>query len=111
MLEIKNVHVSVDGKPILKGVNMSLEIGKVNALMGPNGSGKSTLANVLMGHPKYEITKGEIIFNGEIINDLSPDERARKGFFLSFQYPSEVEGVTISNFLRAALNSHKEKKI
>ena len=111
MLEIKNLHVEVNGKEILKGVNMKLEKGKVHALMGPNGSGKSTLANVIMGHPKYKITKGGIIFNGEVINDLSPDERSKRGFFLSFQYPSEVEGVTISNFLRTAVNKHREKPI
>lgn len=108
MLEIKNLHVEIEGKEILKGVNLKLESGKVHALMGPNGSGKSTLANVIMGHPKYEITSGEIIFNGEVINDLSPDERAKKGLFLSFQYPSEIDGVTISTFLRQALNSQRK---
>ena len=107
-LEIKNLHVSIEGKEILKGVNLKLEPGKVHALMGPNGSGKSTLANVIMGHPKYEITSGEIIYNGKIINDLAPNERAKLGLFLSFQYPSEVEGVTISTFLRQALNSKKK---
>tara|TARA_Y100000310_G_C20667885_1_gene808625 strand:+ start:890 stop:1636 length:747 start_codon:yes stop_codon:yes gene_type:complete len=108
MLEIKELHVNIDDKEILKGVNLKLESGKVHALMGPNGSGKSTLANVIMGHPKYEITKGEITFNGQIINDLAPNERAKLGLFLSFQYPSEVEGVTISTFLRTALNSKKK---
>src|SRR3989344_5820509 len=111
MLEIKNLHVSVDGKPILKGVNMSLEIGKVNALMGPNGSGKSTLSNVLMGHPRYVVTKGEIIFNGKNVLDLEPNERAKLGLFLSFQYPQEIQGVTISNFLRTAINNLKGKPI
>lgn len=111
MLEIKNLHVEVDGKKILKGVNLKLEKGKVHALMGPNGSGKSTLANVIMGHPKYEITKGQIIFNGEDITESSPNERAKKGIFLSFQYPTEVSGVTISNFLRTALNNLKNEKI
>ncbi|MEK6830515.1 MAG: Fe-S cluster assembly ATPase SufC [Nanoarchaeota archaeon] len=110
MLEIKNLHVEVEGKKILKGVNLKLEKGKVHSLMGPNGSGKSTLANVIMGHPKYEITKGQIIFNGEDITNLSPNKRAKKGLFLSFQYPSEIEGVTISNFLRTALNSLRENK-
>tara|TARA_Y100000310_G_scaffold328062_1_gene395485 strand:- start:27456 stop:28196 length:741 start_codon:yes stop_codon:yes gene_type:complete len=104
-LEIKNLHVEIEGKEILKGINLTLEKGKIHALMGPNGSGKSTLANVIMGHPKYEITKGEILFNGENINELPPDERAKKGIFLSFQYPTEVSGVTISNFLRTALNN------
>lgn len=111
MLEIKNLHVEKDGKKILKGVNLKLEKGKIHVLMGPNGSGKSTLANVMMGNPKYEITEGEIIFDGEIINDLSPDERAKKGIFLSFQYPSEISGVAISAFLRTALNNLQEKKI
>lgn len=111
MLEIKNLHVNVDGKEILKGVNLILEKGKVHALMGPNGSGKSTLANVLMGNPKYEVVKGEILFNGENILDLSTEEKAKRGIFLSFQYPQEVEGVTIRNFLRTAINSLRENKI
>jgi len=104
-LQIKNLHVEIEGKEILKGVNLTLEKGKVHALMGPNGSGKSTLANVIMGHPKYKITKGEILLDGKLINDLSPNERAKKGLFLSFQYPSEVDGVKISTFLRTALNN------
>ncbi len=111
MLEIKDLHVKIEDKEILKGVNLKLESGKVHALMGPNGSGKSTLANVIMGHPKYEITKGEIIFNGQVINDLAPNERAELGLFLSFQYPSEVEGVTISTFLRQAVNSRREEPL
>ncbi len=108
MLEIKDLHVKIEDKEILKGVNLKLEPGKVHALMGPNGSGKSTLANVIMGHPKYEITKGEIIYNGQVINDMLPNERAKLGLFLSFQYPSEIEGVTISTFLRTALNGKKK---
>lgn len=111
MLEIKNLHVKIDGKEILKGINLKFEKGKINALMGPNGSGKSTLANVIMGDPKYEIIKGKILFNGEDITNLNPDQRAKKGIFLSFQYPSEIEGVTISNFLRIALNNLKNQKI
>ncbi|MCB9359245.1 Fe-S cluster assembly ATPase SufC [Candidatus Woesearchaeota archaeon] len=111
MLEIKDLHVSVEGKEILKGVSLRLENGKVHALMGPNGSGKSTLANTLMGHPKYEITEGKIVLDGEDITDLGPDERAKKGLFLSFQYPSEISGVTIPNFLRTALNSITGEKI
>lgn len=111
MLEVKNLYVEVEGKKILNGINIKLEEGKVHALMGPNGSGKSTLANVIMGNPKYEITKGEILLNGKIINDLGPDERSKLGLFLSFQYPSEIEGVTISTFLRTALNSKLEKPI
>lgn len=110
MLEIKDLHVEVDGKKILKGVNLKLEKGKVHALMGPNGSGKSTLANVIMGHPKYEITKGKILLNGEDITELPSDKRAKLGLFLSFQYPSEIEGVTISNFLRTALNNLRKEK-
>ena len=115
ILEIKDLHVSIeDGKEtkeILKGINMKLELGKVNALMGPNGSGKSTLANVIMGHPGYEVTKGKILFNGEDITKLNATERAKRGLFLSFQYPQEVSGVTISNFLRTALNALKDEKI
>ncbi len=111
MLEIKNLHVSIEGKEIIKGLNLKLEKGKVHALMGPNGSGKSTLSYVLMGHPSYKITKGQIIYNNEIINDMPSNERAKKGIFLSFQYPKEISGVTISNFLRTALNNIREKKL
>ena len=110
-LEIKDLHVEIEGKEILKGVNLKLEKGKVHALMGPNGSGKSTLANVIMGHPKYKVTKGQILFDGEDITEMSATDRARKGLFLSFQYPSEVSGVSISTFLRAALNNLREEKI
>jgi len=110
-LEIKDLHAEIGGKEILKGVNLSLELGKVNVLMGPNGSGKSTLANVLMGHPSYKVTKGNIFLNGEDITDMKADERAKRGLFLSFQYPIEVEGVSMSNFLRAALGSLKGEKI
>ena len=109
LLEIKDLHVSIEGKEILKGLNLKLELGKINALMGPNGSGKSTLANTLMGHPKYEVTRGSILYNGEDITTLGADERARKGLFLSFQYPYEIPGVTISNFLRSALNARREE--
>ena len=111
MLEIKNLHVKVEGKKILNGINLKFEKGKINAIMGPNGSGKSTLANAIMGNPKYEITKGKIFFNGEDITNLSPDKRAKKGIFLSFQNPSEIEGVTIFNFLRMAFNNSKNQKI
>ncbi len=109
ILEIKDLHAEVEGKQILKGLNLILESGKINALMGPNGSGKSTLANVLMGNKKYKITKGKIIFNGKDITDLPVDERARLGLFLSFQYPQEISGVSIPNFLRTAYNSTHEK--
>ena len=111
MLEIKNLHVEVEGKEILKGINLKFEKGKIHALMGPNGSGKSTLANVIMGNPKYKITKGKILFGGKDITKLNPNERAKKGIFLSFQNPSEIEGVTISNFLRTILNISRSKKI
>jgi len=109
-LEIKNLYVAVEGKEILKGITLTLEEGKVQALMGPNGSGKSTLAQVLMGHPKYEVTQGKILLNGEDITEAAPDERARKGLFLSFQYPKEIAGVSLSNFLRAAYNALREKR-
>lgn len=110
-LQIKNLYVNVNGKEILKGVNLNIDLGKVHALMGPNGSGKSTLANVLMGNPKYVVTKGKILLDKEDITELSADERAKKGLFLSFQYPAEITGVTMSNFLRTAYNSIKEKKL
>ncbi len=109
-LEIKNLYVSVEGKEIIKGLNLKLERGKTYALMGPNGSGKSTLSQVLMGNPKYKVS-GEIIFNGENIIDMPPEKRAKKGLFLSFQYPVEVSGVTISSFLRTAYGSIKDKKL
>jgi len=111
VLEIKNLKANIGDKEILKGVNLSLEKGKVHALMGPNGSGKSTLANVLMGHPNYEVTGGDILFNGKSILEMEADERSKEGIFLSFQYPKEVPGVTISNFLRTALNARREKKL
>ena len=107
ILELKDLKVGIGGKEILRGVTMALELGKVNALMGPNGSGKSTLANVLMGNPNYKIVSGNIIFNGEDITSIPPNERSKKGLFLSFQYPSEIPGVTIPNFLRTALNARR----
>ena len=110
-LKVKDLHVNVNGKEILKGVNLEMDLGKVHALMGPNGSGKSTLANVLMGNPKYEVTKGRILLDNEDITELRADERAKKGLFLSFQYPSEINGVTMNNFLRTAYNSVKKKKL
>ena len=111
MLQIKNLYVNHEGKEILKGVNLNLEKGKIHALMGPNGSGKTTLAYVLMGHPKYKITSGEILLNGEDLVKIGPNERAKKGLFLSFQQPIEVSGVTISNFLRQAYNSLNKGKL
>ncbi len=110
-LTIKDLYVSVDGIQILKGINLEIKSGEVNTIMGPNGSGKSTLAYALMGHPKYKIEKGQILLDGEDITSLSPDKRARKGLFLSFQYPQEVSGVTLANFIRTAVNSQKEKPI
>src|SRR3990167_4016973 len=110
-LEIKNLYVGFEGKIILKGVNLKLEPGKIHALMGPNGSGKTTLSYVLMGHTKYKIMAGQILLEGDDITKFSPDERAKRGLFLSFQAPIEVQGVTISNFLRQAYNSIKGKKL
>ena len=110
-LEIKNLHVTVNGKEILRGVNLEVNKGEIIALMGPNGSGKSTLANVLMGNPDYEITQGKIIFKDKDITNMSPTERAKLGLFLSFQYPSEIPGVSVANFLRTALNSRRRDKI
>ena len=103
LLVIDDLHVSVEGKPILNGLSLTVEAGQVHALMGPNGSGKSTLSFCLMGHPKYQITKGCIRYRGEDLAGLSPDERAKRGLFLAFQYPTAIPGVTIANFLRAAL--------
>jgi Fe-S cluster assembly ATP-binding protein len=104
-LEIRNLHVNVEDKPILKGVNLVIKQGEVHALMGPNGSGKSTLANVLMGNPAYEVTAGEIIFDGRDVLEMEPDERSRAGMFLAFQYPVSIPGVTLANFLRLAINA------
>ncbi|HWH09135.1 MAG TPA: Fe-S cluster assembly ATPase SufC [Candidatus Thermoplasmatota archaeon] len=110
-LEIQDLHVNVQGKPILKGVNLQVRRGEVHALMGPNGSGKSTLSYTLMGHPNYEITKGDVLVRGESVKDMPPDERARKGVFLAFQYPMSIPGVTVHNFLRAAYNGAKGKDL
>lgn len=105
LLKIEDLHVDVEGKPILRGLNITVEMGKVHAVMGPNGSGKSTMANVLLGHPAYEVTSGRILFKGEDITEDPPEERARKGLFLAFQYPVEVPGVSVSNFLRTAMGA------
>jgi len=107
-LEIRNLHVSVEGQPILKGVNLVVKQGEIHALMGPNGSGKSTLANTLMGHPAYEVTAGQIIFDGVDLVELETDERSRLGLFLAFQYPVAVPGVTVANFLRNAINARRK---
>jgi Fe-S cluster assembly ATP-binding protein len=106
-LEIKNLHASVEGQPILKGIDLLVRQGEVHALMGPNGSGKSTLAYSLAGHPAYEITAGDVIFDGLDLLDLAPDERSRAGLFLAFQYPIAVPGVTVANFLRQAINARR----
>lgn len=110
-LLIEDLHVSVEDKEILKGVNLEIGKGEVHALMGPNGSGKSTLSNVIMGHPKYKITKGKIFFKGEDITELSPDQRAKKGIFLAFQYPLSIPGVRIFNFLKNMLSSIRGEEI
>lgn len=110
-LRIEDLHVAVEGEEILEGVNLKVELGNVHALMGPNGSGKSTLANVLMGNPKYKVIKGRIFLDDEDITELRVDERAKRGLFMSFQYPSEITGVSINNFLRTAYNSVKSKKV
>jgi Fe-S cluster assembly ATP-binding protein len=104
-LVIEDLHVAVDDKPILRGVDLTVEPGRVHALMGPNGSGKSTLAYALAGHPRYRVTGGKVTFKGEDVLDLRPDERARLGMFLAMQYPVEVPGVSVTNFLRTAINA------
>lgn len=106
-LEIKNLHVSIEGKEILKGLTLTINQGEVHAIMGPNGTGKSTLAYTLMGHPNYTVTEGEVIFKGENVLELEPDERSRAGIFLAFQYPVAIPGVTVANFLRSALNARR----
>jgi Fe-S cluster assembly ATP-binding protein len=108
-LDIQNLHVAVEGKPILKGLSLTVRKGEIHALMGPNGSGKSTLANALMGNPKYEVTDGKILLNGEDLLELSADERGRKGLFLAFQYPTAIPGVSVANFLRMALTARRKE--
>lgn len=107
-LAIQNLHASIDGKEILKGVDLVVKQGEIQALMGPNGTGKSTLAYALMGHPNYEVTEGEVWFKGQNIVDLAPDERAHLGLFLAFQYPVAIPGVSVANFLRSAINSKRK---
>lgn len=106
-LEIRNLHVSIEDKEILKGVSLVVRQGEVHAIMGPNGTGKSTLAYTLMGHPNYAVTEGEVIFKGQNLLELEPDERSRAGIFLAFQYPVAIPGVTVANFLRSALNARR----
>lgn len=108
MLEIKNLHATVGGKEILKGVNLTINDGEIHALMGTNGAGKSTLGNVIVGNPAYEVTEGSITFNGQNLLDMNTEERARAGIFLSFQQPIEIPGVSMTNFMRAAVNARRE---
>ena len=108
-LEIKDLHVEIDGKEILKGVNLTINTNEVHAIMGPNGTGKSTLASAIMGHPKYEVTQGEILLDGENVLEMEVDERAQAGLFLAMQYPSEIAGVTNADFLRSAINARREE--
>ena len=110
MLEIKNLHANINGKEILKGINLTVKPGEVHAIMGPNGSGKSTLSNVLVGHPAYEVTKGTVTFDGKDLLALSPADRSHEGLFLSFQYPVEIPGVSMVNFMRAAVNEQRKYK-
>jgi Fe-S cluster assembly ATP-binding protein len=109
-LEIRDLHAGVDGNEILKGVNLTVKPGEIHALMGPNGTGKSTLAHVLMGHPAYEVSAGEVLFGGENIIEMDSDERSRLGLFLAFQYPVAIPGLSVANFLRSAINAHRKSK-
>ncbi|WP_173915735.1 Fe-S cluster assembly ATPase SufC [Halobacillus sp. Marseille-Q1614] len=108
-LEIKDLHVEIEGQEILKGVNLTINGGEFHAVMGPNGTGKSTLASAIMGHPKFEVTKGQVLLDGEDVLEMEVDERAQAGLFLAMQYPSEISGVTNSDFLRSAINAHREE--
>jgi len=108
-LEIKNLHVRIEEREILHGVDLTVEKGQTHALMGPNGSGKSTLANTIMGNPNYEVTDGQIVFNGDDITEADPDERARAGLFMAFQYPATIPGVSVANFLRLAVNARRDE--
>ena len=108
MLDIKNLHASIDGKEILKGINLTVRPGEVHAIMGPNGSGKSTLSSVLTGNPAFTVTEGEVTFYGKNLLELSPEDRSHEGLFLSFQYPVEIPGVSMVNFMRAAVNAKRK---
>ena len=108
MLEIKNLHAKVEDKAILNGINLSVNAGEVHAIMGPNGSGKSTLSSVIAGKDEYEVTEGEIFLNKEDLDDLAPEDRAHKGIFMSFQYPVEIPGVSVTNFIKTAINETRK---
>ena len=108
MLQIKNLHASVEDKEILRGINLEVNAGEVHAIMGPNGAGKSTLASIIAGNEKYEISEGKILLEGEDISELAPEERAHKGVFLSFQYPVEIPGVSVTNFMKTAINESRK---
>lgn len=108
-LEIKDLHVSIDDKEILKGVNLTINTGEIHAIMGPNGTGKSTLSSAIMGHPSYEVTQGEVLLDGVNVLELEVDERAKAGLFLAMQYPSEITGVTNADFMRSAINAQREE--
>lgn len=108
-LVIQDLHVAIDGKEILKGVNLTINTNEIHAIMGPNGTGKSTLASAIMGHPKYEVTSGSVLLDGEDVLEMEVDERAQAGLFLAMQYPSEITGVTNADFLRSAINARREE--
>src|SRR5436305_15079407 len=110
-LEITDLHVAIDGKEIVRGVDLAVNKGEIHALMGPNGSGKSTLANTILGHPAYEITEGEILFRGQPLTEADPEDRAQAGLFLAFQYPAAIPGVSVATFLRMAMNTKREEPI
>jgi len=110
MLQIKNLHAKVEDKQILKGINLEIKAGEVHAIMGPNGAGKSTLSSVIAGNENFEVTEGEIFLDGEEISEFSPEERAHKGIFLSFQYPVEIPGVSVTNFIKTAINETRKAK-